>query len=324
VETGLRLIAQDMRSGRLASTVRLVAEELERGTPLGEAFDKHRAKFPSLYGRLLEAGVKSGDLSGVLLNLGRHVEMVQRLRSMLWRTFSYPLTVLTALAVVMLFLGFYVLPQFRELYIGFGLKLPMVTDLLLDIATAIPYVAGAMLLVVLLTPLALGVLRVRGREVHLRDAVGLRLPLVGRALRLNLIARWCDALRIGVAAGLDLPAAIALAGDAVRSPRLAADGQALTARLEAGQPLTSAAGELSLLPATVPATIELSAGHHDLPETLRTLAEMYERQAELRTSVIPAVLTPILVIGVALSVGFVILALLMPVIQLIEGISGAK
>jgi type IV pilus assembly protein PilC len=324
VETGLRLIAQDMRSGRLAATVRLVADELERGTPLGEAFDKHRAKFPSLYGRLLEAGVRSGDLSGVLLNLGRHMEMVQRLRSLLWRTVSYPLTVLTALSVVMLFLGLYVLPQFKELYGGFGIKLPAVTELLLDVSVAIPYAAGALLLLVIVVPLAWGVLRLRGRDVHVRDSLGLRLPLVGRALQLNLIARWCDALRIGVAAGLDLPAAIALAGDAVRSPRLRADGQALTARLEAGKPLTDAAGELSLLPATVPATIELAAGHHDLPSTLRTLSEMYERQAELRTSAIPAILTPILVIGVAVSVGFVILALLMPVLSLIEGISGGK
>src|SRR5688572_20329653 len=123
VEAGLRLIAQDMRSGRLAATVRLVADELERGTPLGEAFEKHRARFPALYGQLLEAGVKGGDLSGVLLNLGRHMEMVQRLRSLLWRTVSYPLTVLAALAVVMTFLGLYVIPQFELLFDEFGLKL---------------------------------------------------------------------------------------------------------------------------------------------------------------------------------------------------------
>src|ERR1043165_6288520 len=70
VEHGLRLIAQDMRSGRLAETIRQVAEELERGTPMGEAFEKYHTHFPPLYGKLVEAGVRSNNLPAMLLNLG--------------------------------------------------------------------------------------------------------------------------------------------------------------------------------------------------------------------------------------------------------------
>jgi type II secretory pathway component PulF len=340
VEAGLRLIAQDMRSGRLAATVALVADELERGVPLGEAFDRHRGKFPALYGRLLDAGVKSGDLSGVLLNLGRHMEMVQRLRSLLWRALSYPLVVLVALAVVLTFLGLYVLPQFEQLYAGFmgdaralgvmrsrwygtpppSSSMPWPTEVLFAVSKVVPQVGSAVLVLLLAVPVVWALLRLKGWDVHVVDRVALGLPLVGRALRLNLVARWCHALRIGVAAGLDLPAAIALAGDAVRSPRLRGDGERLIRQLEAGQPMTAAARELSLLPATVPAAIELAAGHHNLPDTLGSLSEMYERQAELRTSAVPAILTPLLVIGVACTVGFIILALMLPMARIIENI----
>ena len=78
VEQGLRLIAQDMRSGRLASTVHEVVNELENGVPLGQAFDKYRGRFPTLYGRLIDAGVKANNLPGVLLNLGQHLELIER------------------------------------------------------------------------------------------------------------------------------------------------------------------------------------------------------------------------------------------------------
>src|SRR3954471_20462247 len=64
IESGLRLIARDLRRGRLADTVKAVADDLDRGTPLGQAFDNHRARFPALYGRLLDAGVRSGNLAG--------------------------------------------------------------------------------------------------------------------------------------------------------------------------------------------------------------------------------------------------------------------
>src|ERR1051325_9445380 len=65
VEQGLKLMAQDLHSGRLAETIRQVAGELEKGVPLGEAFDRHRGRFPSLYGRLIDAGVRAHDQTAV-------------------------------------------------------------------------------------------------------------------------------------------------------------------------------------------------------------------------------------------------------------------
>ena len=346
IESGLRLIAKDMRSGRLAQTIKSVADELDRGVPLGAAFEKHRGRFPSLYGRLLDAGVASGDLDGVLLGFGAHLEMLQRLRTFLWRTLSYPLAVLAALAVVLLFLGHYVIPRFGDLYAGFEgtpyfdrsaghwqrmvVLLPVPTQVLFQVSQAVPYLACLLLAAIVLGPIVWQVLRWRGWDRHVIDGVALWLPLIGRPLRLNLIARWCDTLRIGVSAGLPLPEAIELTGDAVRSPRLRRDGRVLIDRLEKGQSLSApftdndragAGGKnakLSLLPETVPVAIELASGHNDLPATLASLTELYERQAELRVNGVPAVLTPIMVIVVATTIGFVILALLLPLIKILD------
>src|SRR5688572_10064484 len=124
IEHGLRLIAQDMRTGRLRATVQEVASELERGTPLEQAFEKHRDKFPPLYARLIAAGVATSNLPGMLLNLGRHMEMIYRLRAMLWRVLSYPLMVLIALGMILLFLSTAIIPQFEKIFRDFGVKLP--------------------------------------------------------------------------------------------------------------------------------------------------------------------------------------------------------
>ena len=160
------------------------------------------------------------------------------------------------------------------------------------------------------------------------DWVAMRLPLVGRPIRLNLVARWCDALRIGVSAGLPLPEAVEMASDAVRSPRLRRDARYLIARLEKGQPLSARGGDdrasadtpeqMLMLPATVPVAIQLASGHNDLPATLQSLTDLYERQAELRVVSVPAVLTPVMVIVVAITIGFVLLALMLPMVQMLD------
>ena len=340
VEHGLRLIAGDMRRGRLSRTIEQVAEELERGTPLGEAFNKHRGQFPTLYGRLVDAGGRGGDLPGVLLGLGRHLELVQRLRATLWRALSYPLMVFVGLCLVLIFLGMFVLPQFQQIYDGLyqsskaagfaGItgrpraappdpSLPAVTRWLMALTSLAPWLLVLLALALAGGPLVWAALRARGRDSAALDRFVLPLPLVGPVLRLNLIARWCDALRLGVAAGLDLPASVELAGDVTGSPSLQRDGRGLVALLESGRPLSTPRPDDKLLPATVPAAIELASGHHDLPRTLETLADMYERQAESRLAALPAIITPLLVLLVAAVTGFVIAGLLLPMARAMEG-----
>lgn len=322
IERGLRLVAQDMRTRRLRNTVNEVAAELERGTPLAEAFDHHRSKFPPLYSRLIDAGVKSGNLPGVLLNLGRHLELVQRLRGALWRAVSYPLAVVIGLLIVLLFLSVSVIPQFETIFRDFGLQLPWVTQWLLSFPKWMPYVAVALLAIIVLPVLLWPVLRMSGKDQFVSEYVLFHLPLVGGVLKRSTIARWCDASALGVGAGLDLPASLDLAGDAVASPKLQRDGRTISSALQKGEPLDRAGQHTVLLPATVLAGIELASQNHDLAASLETMGRMYHQQAEVRIHSIPAVLMPALLMIVALFIGTVILALFAPLISLLQAITG--
>jgi type IV pilus assembly protein PilC len=321
VEHGLKLIAQDMRSGRIAETVRQLAGEIERGTPLDQAFEKHRGQFPPLYARLVAAGVASSNLPGMLLNLGRHMEMVYRLRAMLWRAFSYPLAVLGGLVGVTIFLGLFVIPRFELLFKEFGVQLPAVTKFLLYTPTWMPYFAIAVLLLVIGLPILWQALRKTGADRAVIDKLVVHLPLVGPVMWRNLVARWCDACRLGVQAGLDLPRAIELAGDAVASPKLRRDGHEMIGAIESGQPVDAITGTSRLLPATVPAAMALAAQNGDLAGTLAALTDMYQQQAEVRLGMIPGLLTPILILFVAGVISVVIAGLFLPLLSLIQALT---
>lgn len=321
VEYGLRLIAQDMRSGRLAETIRAVAGELERGTPLGEAFDRHRDKFPPLYGRLVEAGVRTKNLSGILLNLGRHLELVNRLRGMMWRATAYPLIVLVVLLGVLLFISGWIIPQFEVLFTDFGIRLPRVTRVLLGTSGWLPPLLIGTLAAIALGMVLWPILRLVGWDRAVIETLVLPAPLVGPVLRRNLIARWCDALRLGVDAGLDLPRAIMLANDAVGSRKLRTDGEALVTALQHGRPLDEPSRRLRMIPATVSAAIELGRAKDQLSGALAALAELYQQQAEVRLNLIPAILTPLMLIVTAAVIGLVVLGLFAPLMSLIQAVA---
>ena len=317
LEQGLRLVARDMRRGRLAAAINEVAGDLEKGVPLSEAFDRRRGRFPMLYGRLVDAGVRMGNLTGVLLSLGEHLSMVQRLRATLWSVLSYPAAVLLALSAVLIFLHLFVQPQMLEVMRPFKAELPAATLLLMHLADGIPWViAAVVLLLVAFAGIGL-VFRLRGKPQTFVDYFILPLPLIGPIIGRGLLARWCDAVALGVQGGQDLPAAMALASDAIGSPRLASDTQKLVQALSAGQPIDSVTG-LRVLPATIPAAMQLGSATGDLATILRNLSGMYQRQAEYRAQALPAILTPILILILGVIIAIAILGLFAPLVAMLQ------
>ena len=320
VERGLRLIAVDLRCGRLARAAEEVAGELERGLPLQEAFARHAAKFPPLYGQMVEAGAKAGNLPGILFNLGRHLELVGRLRRALWRAISYPVMVLAALSLVMLFVACFVLPKFKDIFKDFRTSLPDLTQFFLNMSDVYPVIFVALWSVVLALALA-GVVRWWiGRPGVMGEGALLRMPVVGGVVRANLLSRWIDALRVGVEAGLDLPRAISLAAGATATGRLDREAQQLAEVIGRGEPAAKFQGRM--IPATVPAAMELAAKAGDLPAALATLARMYEQQAEQRLRLVPAVLTPLFMIVIGGAIGLCVVAMFLPLVRLVQSVSG--
>ncbi len=319
VEQGLRLIAEDLDRGQLAQTVRSVADELERGTPMGEAFAKHEKQFPPLYGVLVAAGVQTGDLPGVLLNLGRHLELVARLRAALWRAAAYPIMVLGALLLVLIFLGHTVLPQFALIYKHWFVELPGLTKFLLAASYWTPLLIVIFLLAFIGLPIAWMLLRAAHLDRTVAD-LALPLPIVGPVLRRELVARWCDALRLGVQAGLDLPNTIQLASNMIGSPALTRDTRVILQNVSSGQPIDDLRVRPRVLPTTVLAVLQMAVDRSDLPSALDTLSTMYQQQAELRITAAQNLLTPLLVVLVGGVIAVVILGLFLPIINLFHTI----
>lgn len=336
VEHGLALLAVDLKKGKLKRAVDAVTADLASGQSLGDAIARQRSTFPPLYANLIDAGVKCNDLAGVLFGLNRHLDLTQRIRSALSRAAAYPTVVLIAILTIAALLSAYVLPQLIEIMgggntamLGYwisrgkqqSIEVPWVTTAALHFGRFAPFVVGAMILVALFSWLGWPLVRATALGRWISDSLLTRLPLVGRPLRYSLIGRWCDVASIGVRAGLDLPAALGTAADAIGSERLRSDTQRLIKAHSAGGAFESA-GTLDVLPATVPGAMQLALGTGQLAQTLATLRDMYLRQAHTRAAMIPLTLMPILILLMAILIGGILTAIFVPMLRLLNSMLG--
>lgn len=322
VEQGLRLIGSEVSSPRLAATIQLVLADLNAGRTLPEALDRHAVQFPPLYGRLVDAGIRMNNLPAMLFNMGRHLELVKRMRGAIWRTVAYPLMVGIGLLIVMLVLSYGVLPQFAAIFQDFRTTLPALTEFVLWAGHVFPPIGLVLLLILIGWPLIWQLLRLMHKDQWVTDNILLHIPVIGKILRRNMIARWCDVLRLGVEGGLDLPAALAIASDSIGSAALAADTDRMIEMLNTGTPLDRFWGGRILLP-SVGTIFQLASTQNELPQALARMSAMYQEQADHQVTLIPAFLTPALILIMALSLGTVITALFLPFIRLIQAVSGS-
>ncbi|MEM1445520.1 MAG: type II secretion system F family protein [Planctomycetota bacterium] len=321
VASGLRLIAADIRRGRLSRSIEAVAGELEQGAGLGEAFDRHRGAFPPLYAQLIEVGVQTGRLPGVLLNLGEHLARVNRLRIALWRAVAYPMTVLAMLLLVILGWAVWIAPHFDEIYQDFGTELPALTRWAIDAAGWVVPVVCVVVVALVGVPLVWWLADRLRLGVSLRERWLRALPLLGPTLSRGTVARWCGLMRMGIDAGVDLPTAMRLAGRASASPALLADSEALAARIERGDALDElSTGRLHILPEAVPASLGLAAAQADLSGVFENLEALYGQQAEMRLGSLQAVLAPMLLMVLAGLIGVMVLAMFLPLVKLMSSL----
>jgi type IV pilus assembly protein PilC len=208
------------------------------------------------------------------------------------------------------------LPQFESIFEDFDSDLPQLTKWVLQLTHVLPLVIGSIFVVIGAIPLLSATARRSRIGRAVLEPMVLAIPLVGEVVRRNLVARWCDALRLGVEAGLDMSQALGLAGDAIASPAMQRDSNLIAECIRAGGNVNDT-GRLLAIPATVPAVIDLSSRTGDLAGTLGSLSEMHQQEAEWRMAGLNAVITPLVVLFLGVTVGTMVLALFLPLAKLI-------
>lgn len=316
---GMAAVADELGSGRLARTFRTIARDGDRGLPLERILQQRESQFPRHIVGLVRAARRTGQLEQALTELIEQHCRMRDLSRAVRASMAYPLMVLTVAIALVLLLQVLLAGHLADLSdTGWGVELPYVTQWMIwwtDGGAA--WVGGTLLLLVL------GLLLLRlvvGASAWQRMRA--TVPLFGPLWHWSGVAQWTRLLGLLVQYRVPLPEALRLAADGSRDANVAQVSRRLADGAEQGRQLSEMLAGTYRLPASLVPLLRWGEQSSALDEALRSSSEMLEGRVLLRANLLRVILPPLALLLIAVAVGLLVAALLLPMVQLLDLVSG--
>ncbi|MHC4715385.1 MAG: type II secretion system F family protein [Planctomycetota bacterium] len=317
----LRILEQQQKPGPMRVGIRNVADDVESGASLSEAMARHPKAFNKLYTNMVAAGEAGGVLDTVLRRLASFMEAAQRLKRKVIGAMIYPIAVITFAVLIVLGIMLVIIPKFDKIYQSFNATLPGVTQLLITMSD---WVGRGGWAVVLLSPLAvyllIKLLKQSEGGRYFVDSIKLKLPLVGTILSKTAVARFSRTLGTLLAAGVPILEAISItretAGNEVFSRALIKvhDG------IREGEDFAAPLRQAKIVEPMVVNMIDVGEETGELDKMLSRVADNYDEEVETTVAAMVSMLEPVMVIVLGVIVGFIVIAIFLPLPGLIQAV----
>src|ERR1041385_1644385 len=322
---GLRVLEKQERNPTLKRIVAELAVSIEGGSTFSEGLAQHPKVFNRLYVNMVKAGELGGVLEVVLARLSEFMEKAQKIKGKVIAAMFYPCAVLVVATVILMILMVVVVPKFKEVFAGMldGAQLPAFTRLVLGISEAIKdHILWTLAGVVVVWIAFMFAIRTKGgRRVF--DKVKLKMPVLGPVVTKVAISRFTRTLGTLVSSGVPILQALTIvketSGNVIISNAVAAvhdsvkEGETITAPLEAS----------GVFPPMVISMVDVGEQTGALPEMLLKIADNYDEEGDNAVAAMTSLLEPIMIVFLAVVVGSIVIAMFLPLIDLMNTMGGS-
>ncbi len=321
--SGLRALAEEVPSPGLQHVLRQVADDLQAGESLDEALRSQGPRFPAPLRGLIAAGTRSGHLAE---SLGRFLDvhdLGDSLRRQLRFSLIYPTLLILVASGMFVFVSVTSANSFENLFRDFGVDLPAITVQLLIASSAVVGIGWWMLIAPILAIVVLwGSMRIllgegeRYRVIH-------SLPLIGPLARFTAIAEFCPILALLLESDVPLPEALRLTADSCKDQAMGESAREMAEEVESGGSLGDAMKDRRPFPAGFHAFVAWAERNRGLVEALNMSAATFEERAKAQAAFVARFCNTLAMVVVLWWVGITVVALLLPLIYLINVLSGS-
>lgn len=316
LERALTALMEEAENERQRNVVAALRAEVNAGASFASALSRFPREFSDIYAAVIGAGEQSGHLAAVLERLADDLEERQALNAKLFAATLYPAIVTVAAITIVIILMTYVVPQVATVFAGTKRSLPLLTVLMMGFSDFLRS-WGLVLLALGAGALVLLQLALRSPDFRERfDAGWLRLPLLGRFSRTYNAARFAGTLAMLAGAGVPILKALQAAADTVGNRAMRADAMDALVLVREGAPLASALGQKKRFPGLLSMFARLGEQTGQLPTMLQRAAAQLSGEVQRRALHMATVLEPLLIIAMGVVVLLIVLAVLLPIIQL--------
>ncbi|HEY3732223.1 MAG TPA: type II secretion system F family protein [Steroidobacteraceae bacterium] len=294
-----------------------IKAEVEGGTSLHEALAKHPLYFDDLFVNLVEAGEQAGALEGLLDKIATYKEKSEAVKKKVKKALFYPAAVLVVAVVVTIILLLFVIPQFEDLFKGFGADLPAFTQMVINLSKFVQH--DGIFIAIVLGAAAWTFFYFHKRSRRMRqflDRVALKLPIVGPILNKAAIARFARTLSTMFAAGVPLVEALESVAGACGNIVYEDGVMAMRDEVATGQRLQRAMENTGLFPNMVVQMIAVGEESGALDTMSGKVATFYEEDVDAAVDSMSSLLEPLIMAILGVLVGGLVIAMYLPIFKL--------
>ena len=312
----LSVLAEQADRQALQELVEGLRDDIQEGQPLSEALRRHPRHFGDLYVNMVRAGETSGHLDAVLLRLAEFLEKSLHRRSQVVSALLYPaVLIMVAIGAVSFVVGF-LFPKLSSLFSELEQTLPLITQLLLVVAGVVgkTWWIVALFVVALVLGLRWYARTEAGREAL--DLLMLRAPLLGSVWHKMAVSRLARTFGTMMSGGVPILEALEISGNAIGNRPLTRAAEAVREEVRQGTRVADALGNAGVFP---PLLVHMTAVGEEtgkLPEMLTRVADSLDFEVDSTLGRLTTLLEPIVIIVMGVIVGFIVLAVLLPIFQI--------
>jgi type IV pilus assembly protein PilC len=296
-----------------------IKTDVETGSSLQQAFLKYPLYFDALYCNLIGAGEAAGILDGLLERLATYMEKTQALKSKIKSALFYPISIIVVAFLITAVIMIFVIPAFKELFEGFGAKLPTPTLVLMGISDVfVSYwylifggIGGGLY--------AFFYFWKRSKKMQdTMDKLLLKLPIFGELIRKATIARWTRTLATMFAAGVPLVESLdSVAGAAGNAVYFNAT-KVIQREVSTGSGLTVAMQNTGIFPSMVLQMCAIGEEAGSLDAMLSKVADFYEAEVDDAVAAISSLMEPVIMVVLGTLIGGMVIAMYLPIFKMGE------
>jgi type IV pilus assembly protein PilC len=314
----LSILADQTTNPTLQKALAAARLDVEQGASLSQAFQKHPKIFNDLYVSMVRSGETGGSLDSTLLRLAETLENEVRLRGKIKSAMTYPIAVVGLVLLIMSAMLLFVVPQFESIYASLGGTLPLPTRVLLTMSKIFKTFWWMFLLGSIGFRFALRRYKKtdRGREVI--DSLKLRVPVFGKLFHKTALARFSSTLAMLLRSGVPILQALDIVMDTVNNRVLSKAVQDVQSAVREGESMAKPLATHAVFPPMVVQMIAVGEETGQVDTMLEKVSAFYNQEVEATVDALTSLIEPILIAVIGGCVGAAVVALYMPMFQIIQ------
>jgi type IV pilus assembly protein PilC len=318
----LKILEGQCKPGVLKNALGDVVEDIESGSTLSEAFAKHPKAFDRLYCNMIKAGEAGGALESILQRLADFKEKSQSLKRRIKSAMVYPAVVITVACAIVGFILYFIIPKFESIFADFGVDMPKMTKFLI----AASHVVVKRFWIVILTPIILWIiikLLYRNRTgAYILDRIKLMIPVMGAIVEKSTVARTMRTLGTLVTSGVPILESLNIVRDTAGNAVFERAFTRIYESIREGETIAQPLREARIVDDIVVNMIDVGEETGELDTMLNKIADNYDEEVETLVESLVSLLEPVMIVVLGGIIGFIVIALFLPLVQLISKLAG--